>query len=536
MHSALYIGRLRHRRFAPRAHRVQLPAVHDVRRPCGARSRYSAAAGCGPRGARRPPGCAAPTTSAIRRVPIDAAVRDRVAAQHAARARGPDPHAHAPALLRRRIQPGHVLLLFRRDGHAASSPSSPRSPTRRGTNVTRTCSPTMPAPAPRVLRYRFAKEFHVSPFMPMDVRYDWRFGTPGAAPGRAHGEPRGRRARVRRHARSVAAGDQRPRRSRQRCSRSLHDCKRLAAHLLQALKLWSKRVPFHAHPAKVPAHAERRPLAALTPPRGLPADPALTGCGLRSTPSPERAVSRQAAGVARRPARARARARERHRFGAASAALPEPIVIHVHDARFYGDVAFGGSIGAGEAYMRGRLDHDRSSSRWCACSCSTWTCSTGWRRRLARLTAPLRKVAARLAPQHPRGRAPQHRRALRSRQRFLPPVPRRDDDVFVARRSSTRHMSLHEAQLARLDLICRKLELKPTRPRARDRHRLGRLRAARRADATAAASRPPPSRASSGSLTRERVTRGRAFETASKCCARTTAISPALTTSSCRSR
>ena len=29
-------------------------------------------------------------------------------------------------------------------------------------------------------RYRFGKEFHVSPFMDLDVDYDWRFGTPGA--------------------------------------------------------------------------------------------------------------------------------------------------------------------------------------------------------------------------------------------------------------------------------------------------------------------------------------------------------------------
>ena len=44
---------------------------------------------------------------------------------------------------------------------------------------------------------------------------------------------------------------------------------------------------------------------------------------------------------------------ERHRFGKPCAAFPEPIVIHVHDSRLYGDLAFGGSIGAGEAYMRG---------------------------------------------------------------------------------------------------------------------------------------------------------------------------------------
>jgi uncharacterized protein len=30
-----------------------------------------------------------------------------------------------------------------------------------------------------VMRFRFAKSFHVSPFMPMDQRYDWRFSPPG---------------------------------------------------------------------------------------------------------------------------------------------------------------------------------------------------------------------------------------------------------------------------------------------------------------------------------------------------------------------
>ena len=40
------------------------------------------------------------------------------------------------------------------------------------------------------------------------------------------------------------------------------------------------------------------------------------------------------------------------------------------------------------------------------------------------------KDRARVPPQQPRRRAPQHRRALRPRQRFLPAVPRRDDDVF----------------------------------------------------------------------------------------------------------
>lgn len=41
----------------------------------------------------------------------------------------------------------------------------------------------LPAPAARAkgrwLQWDFAKTFHVSPFMPMDRRYDWRFSVPG---------------------------------------------------------------------------------------------------------------------------------------------------------------------------------------------------------------------------------------------------------------------------------------------------------------------------------------------------------------------
>lgn len=33
----------------------------------------------------------------------------------------------------------------------------------------------------RVMHFEFDKSFHVSPFMPMDVRYDWRFSAPGDA-------------------------------------------------------------------------------------------------------------------------------------------------------------------------------------------------------------------------------------------------------------------------------------------------------------------------------------------------------------------
>lgn len=49
---------------------------------------------------------------------------------------------------------------------------------------------------------------------------------------------------------------------------------------------------------------------------------------------------------------------EVHFFGEASAETPITATIHVHDSRFYGEIAFGGSIGAGEAYMLGYWSAD----------------------------------------------------------------------------------------------------------------------------------------------------------------------------------
>lgn len=44
---------------------------------------------------------------------------------------------------------------------------------------------------------------------------------------------------------------------------------------------------------------------------------------------------------------------EKYVFGRITQTASIDVTIHVHDARFYGEIAFGGSIGAGEAYMLG---------------------------------------------------------------------------------------------------------------------------------------------------------------------------------------
>jgi uncharacterized protein len=99
------------------------------------------------------------------------------------------------------------------------------------------------------LRFRFGKVFHVSPFMPMDLQYDWVFGIPG------------RRLTV--HMKNVAHDQTMFEASltlaRQpingfTCARALiryplTPMKVISAIYWQALKLFLKRMPFYAHPS-----------------------------------------------------------------------------------------------------------------------------------------------------------------------------------------------------------------------------------------------------------------------------------------------
>jgi DUF1365 family protein len=104
----------------------------------------------------------------------------------------------------------------------------------------------------------FAKAFHVSPFLPMAQRYRWTLGVPGERLAvDMRNEEDGRevfRARLalRRRAWSGAAL------WRAATLQPLMAWKVHAAIYWQALRLWAKRVPFHAHPAKRAAIAARR--------------------------------------------------------------------------------------------------------------------------------------------------------------------------------------------------------------------------------------------------------------------------------------
>ena len=105
---------------------------------------------------------------------------------------------------------------------------------------------------------RFEKQFHVSPFFPMEQSYDWRLGVPGESlavemVNRERGSEVFRaRLALRRRAFSAAAH------RRAALLQPVVAWKVHAAIYWQALRLWLKGTPFHVHPAKRPAPAAPR--------------------------------------------------------------------------------------------------------------------------------------------------------------------------------------------------------------------------------------------------------------------------------------
>ena len=101
---------------------------------------------------------------------------------------------------------------------------------------------------PERLHFEFGKDFHVSPFLPMDQRYDWRFTRPGDTLA-VHMENRREDRRVfdatMTLRRQPITG---PALAASLARHPLVTFKVTAAIYWQALRLWLKRVPFHTHP------------------------------------------------------------------------------------------------------------------------------------------------------------------------------------------------------------------------------------------------------------------------------------------------
>lgn len=133
--------------------------------------------------------------------------------------------------------------------------------------------------------------------------------------------------------------------------------------------------------------------------------------------------------------------------------------IHVHDPRFYGEIAFGGSIGAGEAYMLGYWSADDLTAviRLMARNQDTMdSLEKGW----AWLSRPLLRGLHWLNRNSKSGSrkniAAHYDLGNALFETFLDPTMMYSCALFTSD-----DMSLEEASIAKLDAICRKLQLQP---------------------------------------------------------------------------
>jgi len=91
--------------------------------------------------------------------------------------------------------------------------------------------------------------------------------------------------------------------------------------------------------------------------------------------------------------------KERLHFGVLTPRCPRQITIQINDPRFYSDIAFGGSIGAGEAYMAGYWHTDDLTGLVRLLLCNRHVLD-GMEGGFAALTIPLQKIAALVEPQY----------------------------------------------------------------------------------------------------------------------------------------
>jgi hypothetical protein len=256
MQSCLYAGSLRHRRFGPRPHAfrydlfmayLDLAELEDVfrgrwlwstQRPALAWFRRADYLGDATR-------------------PLDEEVRERVWRETGRRPRGPIRLLTHLRMFGHCFNPVSFYYCFDARGERAETIVAEITNTPWKERHAYVLPAAASASGAGRLRFRFDKQFHVSPFLPMALAYDWRFSVP--------------RERLAVHMEDLRGGEKvfdatLALERREITGASLAgalarhpamSAKIVAAIYWQALRLWLKGAPFHTHPAKLP-DSERR--------------------------------------------------------------------------------------------------------------------------------------------------------------------------------------------------------------------------------------------------------------------------------------
>jgi cyclopropane-fatty-acyl-phospholipid synthase len=149
----------------------------------------------------------------------------------------------------------------------------------------------------------------------------------------------------------------------------------------------------------------------------------------------------------------------RDTFGRATPRCPLHATLQVRDRRFYSEVAFGGSVGAGESFMAGdwTVDDLTALARILLVNRGVLDgLDSGWSRVADSTRRILHAVARNTRAGSRRNIAAHYDIGNDFFELFLDPTMMYSCAVF-----EREDMSLEQAQIAKLDRLCRKLDLKP---------------------------------------------------------------------------